>query len=140
MTYTEWNAGIPSQPAQPADPAAGQPVPPQPEPKSGLKKLLAVGGPIVGAGLVGVASLTGFFGAGDPEVGDCVQENGDSWDVVDCGSAEAQFKVIGVEGEQQSYNDFQDDPKTCTDFPKAQFFMWIGPDGALGTVYCAQPL
>jgi hypothetical protein len=134
MTYTEQPPG-----AQPAEPAQ-QPVPPQPEQKSGLKKVLAIGGPILGAGVIGVASLTGFFGAGDPEVGDCVQQNGDSWDVVDCGSDEAQFKVIGVEDEQQSYGDFQVDPDTCIAFPEAEFFMWIGPEGALGSVYCAQPL
>jgi hypothetical protein len=128
VTYTEYTPGQPAA------------VPPQPEQKKGLKKALAIGAPIAVAGLVGAASLTGVFGAGDPEIGDCVHQNGNSWDVVDCGSGEAQYKVVGVEDDQQSYNDFQADPDTCLAFPQAEYFMWIGPEGGLGTVYCSEPV
>ena len=146
MTYTDWNAGAPGQqPGQPGVPGQpglpGQPpVPPQPAQKSGVKKLLAIGGPILVAGVVGVRVL-GLFGGGDPEVGDCVKESGEqSWDVVDCDSGEAQYKVVGVEEDQQTYPEFESDPDTCTGFPEAEFFMWIGPDGSLGNVYCAKTL
>ena len=135
MTYTEYTPGQPG-----AVPPQGQPVPPQPEQKKGLKKVLAIGGPIVGAGVIGVAAL-GFFGAGDPEVGDCIKESGaTSFEVVDCGTDEAQYKVVGIEKDQESYGDFQNDPDSCITFEKAEMALWAGPEGGLGDVYCAEPV
>lgn len=138
MTHTDWNTQTPGQ--QPGQPA-WQPPAPQPEQSSRGKKLLKVGGPIVGALVVGVASVTGFFGAGDPEVGDCVKASGtNSFEVVDCGSKEAQFKVVGQDEEQRTYPDSQTNPEVCAKFPAAEYILWIGDDGGLGTAYCADTL
>ena len=145
MTYTEWNPGAPApQPGEQPGQSAWQPPQsgaPQPEKKSGKKKLLAIGGPLVGAGLVAAAGLSGFFGAGDPEIGDCVKQSGaDSWDVVDCGSDEAQYKVVGQDETKLTYPEFQSSSDICLKFPTAEYSLWIGPDGLQGTVYCAEPL
>jgi hypothetical protein len=138
MTHTDWNTATPGQ--QPGQPA-WQPPQPEAAPKSRAKKVMAIGGPIVGAAVVGVASLTGFFGVSDPEVGDCVKQSGaESWDVVDCGSDEAQYKVVGQDEKQLTYPEFQSSSDICSSFATAEYSLWIGPDGNLGTVYCAEPL
>jgi hypothetical protein len=150
LTYTEWNAGTPGQPPQqPVPPQSfpppqgaplGQPLPGQPEKKSPLKKVLGIAVPVVVVGGLGIARL-GLFGAGDPEVGDCIQETGaTSFEVVDCGSDEAQYKVVGIEDGEQSYGDFQNDPDSCVRFATAEVALWTGADGELGSVYCAEPL
>jgi hypothetical protein len=138
MTHTDWNTDTPGpQPGQPA----WQPPAPQPEQKSRGKKLLAIGGPIAAAAVVGVASMTGLFGAGDPEVGDCVKATGtDTWDVVDCDSQEAQWKVVGEDEKQITYPEFQHSSEICSAFPTAEYSLWVGPDGMQGTVYCAEPV
>ena len=52
------------------------------------------------AGVVGLGTLGGWLGGGDPEVDDCVQMQGaTSFDVVDCGSSEAEYRVVGIEDE-----------------------------------------
>ena len=147
MTYTDWNAGAPGQqPGQPGVPGQpglpGQlPVPPQPAQKSGVKKLLAIGGPILVAGVVGVRAL-GLFGGGDPEVGDCIKESGKtSWDVVDCGSDDAQYKVVGIEEKKQTQAEFEADENSCSGFPATEIVLWSGlaPEDD-GTVFCAEPV
>ena len=157
-----WVPGQPGQPGQPPFPPGqppvppgqppvpppgwapgppGAPLPPQPRQKSGAKKLLAIGGPIVVAGVVGVASLTGLFGGGDPEVGDCITQKGEtSWEVVDCGSDEAQFKVVGIEDEQQTEAEFDADPDSCSAFAAAEVALWSGMERDAGTVFCAAPV
>jgi hypothetical protein len=104
-------------------------------------KVLAIGGSVVGAGVVALAGLTGFFGPAEPEIGNCVTETGqNTWDVVDCGSTQATYKVIGVDDERRTYPDFQTSTDVCSSFATAGYTLWVGPDGGLGTVYCAEPL
>ncbi len=105
----------------------------------GLKKWLRIGLPIAVVGVVGLGSFVGFA---DPEVGDCVQMAGDTdFDVVDCGSAEAEYRIVGIEGDEQTYPAFMADPDTCVDFASTEVALWIGAlETEPGTVFCAEPV
>jgi hypothetical protein len=62
------------------------------------------------AGVVGLDTLGGRLGWGDPEVDDCVQMQGaTSSDVVDRGSSEAEYRVVGIEDEQMNHPAFMAD-------------------------------
>lgn len=121
-----------------APPPAGASAAPGAKP-SGVKKWLRIGVSIAVAGVVGLGSFVGF---GGPEVGDCVQMQGQtSFDVVDCGSAEAEYRVVGVEDEEQNYPDFMADQDTCSGSSGWEVALWIGGmETEPGTVYCAEPV
>ncbi len=72
------------------------------------------------AGILGAGSLTGWFGLGDPKVGDCVQMQGEtSFEVVDCAAAEAEYKIVGIEAEEMTWPDFEaaaTDETICEEF------------------------
>jgi hypothetical protein len=83
-----------------------------------------------------VANVVGF---GDPEVGDCVQPVGTSFETVDCDDAEAEVRIIGVVDGEMSEDEFYADPNPCADFPAATDFLWQQEAaGTDGTVYCAE--
>jgi hypothetical protein len=94
------------------------------------------------AGVVGIGALGSFLGFGDPEVGDCVQMQGETdFDVVDCGSSDAQYRIVGIEAEEQTYPAFMADPETCAEFLSTEVALWIGAlETEPGSVYCAEPL
>jgi hypothetical protein len=119
-------------------PFGGDTAPPQP---SKAKKVLRVAGPLVVAGVAG-ASWLGLGGGGVPEVGDCGKPSGDdSFEVVDCGSDEAQFRVVGVEDEKMTQAEYEVDTTACTGFPTAEQILWVGDEFGLdGTVLCAGPV
>ncbi|MGK5170448.1 LppU/SCO3897 family protein [Geodermatophilus sp. CPCC 205761] len=121
-----WN---PPQPGAPA-PATSK-----------AKKWLRVGVPVAVAGVLGLGGLGSVLGLGDPEVGDCVQMQGDtSFDVVDCAAAEAEYRIVGIEAEEQDYATFMADPDTCADFLSTEVALWIGGlETEPGTIYCAEP-
>ncbi len=102
---------------------------------------LRVGTPIAVDGVVGLGSLGGWLGWGDPEVDDCVQMVGaTSFDVVDCGSAEAEYRIVGIEDEEMDYPAFMADPDVCTGFESTDVALWIGElETEPGTVFCAEP-
>ena len=138
--------------AQPGTPegawAPQQGVPqaaPQEQPqKRGAKKWLPIAGAVAAAGVVGAASLTGWFGLGDPKVGDCVQMKGDTdFDVVDCGADEAEYKIVGIEDEELTWPDFEKASveEVCTDFDTWEVALWIGDlETEPGTIYCSEPV
>jgi hypothetical protein len=122
-----------------------QPAPEVPAEQSGAKKWL----PIAGSGAVAVAlaagAMTGWFGIGAPQVGDCVQELADAqMEVVDCGSADADYTIVGIEGEKLTEEEFMADPETCAEFDtvEIQAAFWEAPGMITekGTVYCAGPV
>lgn len=43
-----------------------------------------------------------FLGAGDPEAGDCLKEDGQELAVVDCDDSEAAYRLLGIQDGQQS--------------------------------------
>ena len=149
MTYPADPGAPAAQPGTPAGawapPQSGASAAPQPEPRtSGVKKWLPVGGTILVAGVFGVGSLTGWFGAGDPEVGDCVQMQGEtSFETVDCTSGDAEYKVVGIHDEEMTWPDFEAAASTdavCQQFATWEVALWIGDlETEPGTIYCSEP-
>lgn len=145
MTYPSDPAAPAPQPGTPDGawaPPHGAATAPQPEPqKSGGKKWLAVGGGILAAGVVGIGAM-GLFGAGDPEVGDCVRMVSDTdFEAVDCSSDDAEYKVVGIDDQEMTETEFNEAPVEgmCADFDTTEVVLWIG-DGMVtepGTIYCA---
>ena len=144
----------PMQPVPPG-PQAGQPwAPPNgspaqqtgfPAPKSapsGAKKWLRVGGSVAVAAVVGIGSTTGWFGLTDPKVGDCVQMKGETdFDVVDCSSAEAEYKIVGIDKKQRTWAEMDTDPSVCAAFDTWEVALWIGDvETDPGKIYCSEPV
>lgn len=155
-----------AQPGQPYPPQ-GQPFPPQGQPQPG-QPFPPQGGPGFGGGatpfggpgqpapkpgkgrkiggIVGAVAIAGGIAAfrlidfGAPEVGDCITAEGTtSFESVDCGDSEAQFKVIGVIDEQVTESEFYEPSyQPCGDYPSATQVLWNGETGGEGTVYCAE--
>lgn len=120
---------------------APQPAGEAPAAKSGFKKYLPAVGSLAVAGVVAASWLTGGFGPGEPEVGDCGKTTGEtSFEVVDCGAEGAEFKVVGVQEDTQTYAEFQADETSCMDFATAELALWSGEMTEEGTVYCAEPV
>ncbi len=154
--YAAPQVGPDGQPVQPgyAGPPLGpdgQPLPPgaypppggfQPQvaeqPKKGfqLKKFLTSIGIAIVVIVLGIMWRTGVFDSPSMKVGDCVQQTGsDSVKVVDCGSADAQYKVLGIK-EKQSQSAGR--LGACNDWPDTTSIYWEGRNTASGTVYCLQ--
>lgn len=155
-------AGQPGQPPFPP-PAPGFPPPQQPPegqfqvpqqfppagappPEKKKRGKLAIVGGILVAVLVAIGVRVVFstvLGEDTPEVGDCV--NGaltpNDIEVVDCGSSDAAWEVIGVHGDM-SEADFdaivasQDTSTICTAFPEWENAIWFGDPGGDGEVFC----
>jgi hypothetical protein len=145
MTQTGPDVQPPAQPGQPYQqwgPDQQPATPPVPAPaKSKGKKIASIAGAVVVAGGLAAFRLTGGFGAGDPSVGDCVQMQGETdFEVVDCTSADAEYKVVGIDQKEQTFVDSQNDPETCAKFPEWEVALWIGDTlTEPGTTYCAVP-
>jgi hypothetical protein len=129
---TTGDAGWAPRPETPAPPAE----------KKGMKKVLPVVGSVAAAGIIGAGALTGGFGFGDPEVGDCVQTVGEAdFEVVDCGSGEAESRVVGIEDRKVDYAEFMADDTLCSSFEKTEYVLWTGElETEPGTVYCTEPV
>jgi hypothetical protein len=118
---------------QPGQPAFGAPA--QPNKK---KKWLPIVGGIV-AVLVVVVVLSTFLGGGEPKVGDCIQPDGSSYATVDCGSADAQYRVVGTDADMTG-DEFDATPaeEMCTAVPSASVVLWSGSSkDEDGKVFCA---
>jgi hypothetical protein len=142
MTQTGPDVQPPGQPYQQWGPDQQQlATPPVPAPagKSKGKKIASIAGAVAGG--LGAWRLTGGF-ADDPGVGDCVQMQGEtSFDVVDCSSADAQYKIVGKDEKKQSYESFQADDSVCSGFAEAEAAFWTEDAiGADGTTWCAVPV
>jgi hypothetical protein len=126
-------------------PQGGAPVAPYAEPqKSGGKKWLAIGGGVLVAGVAGL-SLLGVFGAGDPEVGDCVRMTSDTdFEAVDCSADDAEFKVVGIHDEELTWPDFEEAvtvDEVCQEFATWEVALWIGDlETEPGAIYCSEPV
>ena len=138
----------PDTPSTPGDQPAGATAAPAaeaPAEKPGAKKWLPVAGSVAVAGVLGAGALTGWFGIGDPKVGDCGQSKGaTSFEVVDCDAEGAEFKIIGIEGEEMTWPDFEEKAsvdEVCQDFQTWEVALWTGEmETEPGTVYCAEAL
>jgi hypothetical protein len=136
MTYPGTDAPPPVQP--PVQPAAQAPAE-----KSGAKKFLPIAGSVLVAAVVASGAATSWFGIGDPKVGDCVEFKGETdWSVVDCGADEAAAKIVGVQDEKQTEDEFMSDEASCSEFDTAEGALWL--EGSMitekGSVYCVASL
>lgn len=113
-----------------------------PAEKKGLKKFLPYVGAIAGAGILGVSALNGGFGMGEPEVGNCVRTVGETdFEVVDCESGDAESRIVGIEDEEVTYDEFMADDSLCASFDKTEYVLWTGAvESEPGTVYCTAPV
>ena len=144
MTHpgSDTSAGQPGTPQAPwTPPQSGQPYQPQgaqPQKKGGAKKWLGATGAVVVIGTGAAYQLTGGFGIGDPEVDDCLHMASETeFEVVDCGSGDADAKVVGIEDEKLTEDEFMADAASCAEF-EAEGAVWF-PNGMItekGTVYC----
>jgi hypothetical protein len=129
-------------PGSETQPPAQQP-PVQPE-KSNTKKWLAIAGTVAVVGIGGAYTLTGGFGIGAPKVDDCIQTVGETdFEVVDCDSSDADYKIIGIMDEKQTEDEFMADTETCSEWADAtEYAYWesTGFISAKGSVYCAGAL
>lgn len=107
------------------------------------------------AGLLifGVVALGGWWFSRDDvqnaKVGDCMPAsvmdnstdtlNGEN--KVDCNSAEANQKVVGiVNSKTRAEFDADQEGTMCAAFPTAESVLWIGEQGKAGTVFCLEPV
>ncbi len=103
------------------------------------RRWLTLLGPVLVV-LVVLLSLVQFLGGGDPETGDCIQQSGDSdFETVDCGSDEAEYRIVGTDADMTGITfDLTDPGELCLDFPEATAVFWYGSSSESdGTVYCA---
>jgi hypothetical protein len=151
MTYPGSENDAPGrQPATPAGawtPPQGtaQEAPQQQSEKTGAEKWLPVAGSVAAVGVLGAGYATGWFGLGDPSVGDCVQMQGEtSFEVVDCGADEAEYKIVGIEKKEMTWPDFEEAAmadEVCQEFQTWEVALWIGDlETEPGAIYCSEPV
>ncbi len=116
-------------------------VPSAPQGKSRGRALI---GPIFGIVIIVAAAVVWFLNRDDAtnaEVGDCIREEGsDELTIVDCDDPSAQWEVVGIESEEQTYDEFMADPDTCSAFSEAEQAWWYGEVGEEGLVLCVIPV
>ena len=142
-------------------PPGGQPfggptaTPPAPPKSGGAKKtLFSILGVIVALVVVGVIKFAanGLFNddaTEEAKAGDCIgsvdaPKEGETTDasgakVVDCGSADAKYQVLGrVDGKTRADFDADQDGTICTEagFGDAKLFIWSGRTGQTGYILC----
>jgi hypothetical protein len=151
--YPQGQAGFPQGQPPPGYPQQGfgdaPGAPPAKKKSAAGKLLLRIGGAVLVA--IVIFGLKSFFfsatdKAKDAAVGDCIasskqvatdkDETDASAKVVDCGSADAAFTVVGrVNGETDIKS------KSCDHFFKEneQFFVYAADNGASGYLLCLRP-
>lgn len=110
--------------------------------------ILTVVGVVVAAALyLGVNALLNRNSAENAKVGDCLpaaatdnsSDDASDLDKVDCSSAEAATKVVGiVNGLNRAEFDAAENP--CTAYSTAESALWIGKEGRDGTTFCLEPV
>jgi hypothetical protein len=131
----------------------GPPPPPVPVKRSNAGKIigLSLAGLVV---LILICGLSVYFYASNKYgsrvrnagVGDClpasIQVPGvdvSDIDKVECGSADAATKIVGVV-EDRAIEDLQSDAALCTQFATATSKFWVGEQGKKGKVFCLEPI
>jgi hypothetical protein len=136
--------GDPNQGGFPPPQGGGfQPAAPQPPRRSGGGWGKRVGGIVatllVAGAIFGVNTYLNRDAATKAKVGECVaQESGDDLKVVECGSADADFKVVGrVENKTETEAENACEP--FVDQGATQLY-WEGKAGKKGLVLCLGPV
>lgn len=110
------------------------------QPKQGgtLKRILTSVGIALVVIVVSVLWRSGVFDSPAMKVGDCVQKSGeDSVKVVTCGTADAQYSVLGIVEKQSRYSS---QAGACSAWPDTTTVYWEGRNTSSGTVYCLKQL
>lgn len=116
---------------------------PPPERNRRLAIIVAAAAGVVILAVIGAVVVANQLGDDLPEAGDCMSNDADPTEirVVDCGSEEAAWTVVGVDGswtEQEFAESTRD--RVCQAIPKWDNALWLGEesdDGSgEGTVVC----
>jgi hypothetical protein len=153
----------PDQPAEPADPpppelpeqplaAAPPPPPPAPSPPPKKRRIwpyvtIAVVVVVAALGVGAVLLVRSVLAEEVPQVGECLDNaaNPDDMDVVDCGSAEAAWNVIGNDGTwPRGEFDAAAPGEVCQAFPETEQALWVTSSATVdsqteGEVICLAP-
>ena len=97
---------------------------------------------VIAAGLAALVVRIVLAGLDDPAVGDCAKATGSTaFEIVECGTAEAQFRIVGVEEGTRTAAEIEAATDLCAGFPRAGIYLWEpGYKSAPGTVYCAEAI
>jgi len=118
--------------------AQGPGFPPAQQSKGGAGKWIAIIGGIAAVVVVAIVAFA-LIGGAEPEVGDCLREDGLNLVTVDCDDSEAAWRLVGVQEGTQTQEEYIADPNTCSEFPESTQYFWIGDvedTDAEGEVYC----
>ena len=133
--------GPDGQPLQPGYPPAGGGFAPQveePKKASRMKRILTSVGIALVVIVVSVLWRSGVFDSASMKAGDCVQKTGeDSVKVVACGTADAQYTVLGVVEKQSRYSA---QAGVCKAWADTTTIYWEGRTPSSGTIYCLKKL
>jgi hypothetical protein len=140
---------LPDQPA--AAPPPPPPVPATPAPKKKRRVWLIVTLSVVAVLILlvvgGVFLVMNVLREEVPQVGECLNEaSPEDMEVVDCGSAEAAWNVVGSDG-TWTRGDFDAAAQgdVCQEFPETQQALWVTESptvdsGTEGEVICLAPI
>jgi hypothetical protein len=119
-------------------------MPGQPTPPKKSRRLLIILASVGGAAVLGIGGIVvsnlqtdAAIERQTPDVGECIDEaslTAPETNVVDCGSAEAAWEVIGEHGSMTGA-DFQltSEEEICTAFPETEYILWVGEDSTDGS-------
>ena len=103
-----------------------------------MKRILTSVGIALVVIVVSVLWRSGVFDSASMKAGDCVQKTGeDSVKVVACGTADAQYTVLGVVEKQSRYSA---QAGVCKAWADTTTIYWEGRNNSSGTIYCLKKL
>ena len=127
-----------SQQGRPQFGPDGQPQVEEPKKASRMKRILTSVGIALVVIVVSVLWRSGVFDSASMKAGDCVQKTGeDSVKVVACGTADAQYTVLGVVEKQSRYSA---QAGVCKAWADTTTIYWEGRNNSSGTIYCLKKL
>ncbi|UMP05965.1 hypothetical protein [Amycolatopsis sp. EV170708-02-1] len=105
--------------------------------------------PVIRLGIFGVVALIAFFvanpfTASSTEVGACLKgnvDNADSVENIECGTPDANFKVVGKQENKSEIGLRLSGGSECDDYPTTDAYFFQGKKGATdGTLLCLEDL
>ena len=142
MTYPQYDVRLPDSPYGawgPEAPAAAAARPPASRGFRWVGTRLLV---LITGGMVAIVVRSFLYGLDDPAVGDCAMATGATrFELVDCVSPEAQFRIVGEEEAHWTEAEFTADPGVCAGFATWDVALWNPIERTeYGKVYCAEQL
>lgn len=144
--YAYPSSGYPADPSSYGPVLGGYSTPPASPPAPRGQLIMVLGGAafafiaFIALLLACVASIPSLSDVAattsTPEVGDCIQEDGNDITVVDCDSSAAEYEIIGIEPTEVTREEFDRDSDPCPSFPEAERAYWYGRSDSSGRVFC----